>query len=119
VKRHRTEVFGRTDLRRTSLEERRAIERKPDSHRLRSLVEVPDLHEPLAAGRAEPVLGDAHGDALADDISSQPNPFTALELEPDARRLGQRTMKRPWHGVTRKAQQPRAGSLRVGGETAQ
>ena len=55
-------------------------------------VEDPQLRPP--ARRAESVPGDHHLGPLADDVAAQPDPRSAGELQPEARRLGHRPVHR-------------------------
>jgi hypothetical protein len=55
---------------------------------------IADLELCLAAGNPEAVLGDGHRRPLPDDVAAQVNPRCARELEPKARRLGERAMHR-------------------------
>ena len=59
-----------------------------------AVVEVADLQLHLAARRPEAVLGHGHGRALADDVTAEPEPADALQLQAHAGRLGQGTVER-------------------------
>jgi hypothetical protein len=59
-----------------------------------AVVEVADLQLHLAAGRPEAVLGHGHHRALADDVTAEPEPADAFQLQAHAGRLGQGAVDR-------------------------
>jgi len=59
-----------------------------------AVIEVADLQLDLTTGWAEAVLGHGHGRALADDVTAEPEPADALQLQAHTGRLDQGTVER-------------------------
>jgi hypothetical protein len=77
-------------------------------------IQDPQLGPPTR--RAESVPGDHHLRPLADDVAAQADPRSSGELQPEARRLGERAGHRP--GQLRRLQENEQG-LRPAGESGQ
>lgn len=78
-----------------------ARRRIPDAGRLPggggsriALVGIEDLQNRLATDRPEAVLGHAHHGPLTDNVPTPSDPITPLELQADARQLGQGPVER-------------------------